>query len=66
MQLTINGETHRVPADLTVSGLLAHLAIDNRQVAVEKNGVIIPRSRHEHETLAEADAIELVRFIGGG
>jgi thiamine biosynthesis protein ThiS len=63
--LTLNGESRAVSA-ASVAELIAELSLDIRQIAVEKNGTIIPRSAYAATELTEGDAIELVSFIGGG
>jgi sulfur carrier protein len=35
-------------------------------VAVERNGAIVPRSRHADTLLAAGDRIEIVVAVGGG
>jgi thiamine biosynthesis protein ThiS len=42
------------------------LKLDATQVAVERNRVIVPRSRWQEEPLQADDEVEIVRFIGGG
>lgn len=68
--LTLNGETRTfgVPDDgqLSVLGLLTHLELDARKVAVERNEEIVPRSRYASTILAGGDSLEIVHFIGGG
>jgi sulfur carrier protein len=67
MQIRMNGEMQEVGMQAgTVAGLLANLAIDARQVAVERNGTIVPKSLHPSTVLYEGDSIELVTFVGGG
>ena len=66
MQVTINGEVQEIADGLTISLLIASLGIDQSQVAVEKNGDIIPKSTHANTAVEHGDAIEIVRFIGGG
>ena len=64
--ITLNGEGRRVPAPLTVAGLLDRLGLDRRKVAVERNEEIVPRSLYDATRLAEGDQLEVVHFIGGG
>ena len=64
--ITVNGEPREVPADLTLVGLLAHLAIDPRMVVVEHNRVIVRRTRLDEVTVGSGDQIEIVQFVGGG
>ena len=66
LSLTINGEARAVPAGLTVEGLLGHLGLAPRKVAIERNREIVPKSLFAETALAEGDAIEVVAFVGGG
>src|SRR5258706_2300018 len=66
LRLSLNGEAREFPSPLTVEGLLKHLALDPRKVAVERNLEIVPRSSYEQVGLAEGDRLEIVHFIGGG
>jgi sulfur carrier protein len=64
--ITVNGEQRECPAAITVSGLLHVLGIAGKKVAVERNGEIVPRSRHAETTLAHGDRLEIVVAVGGG
>jgi len=64
--LRLNGEPHSLPEPLSVAGLLAHLGVEARKVAVERNLEIVPRSRYAATWLASGDRLEIVHFIGGG
>lgn len=66
MNILLNGEPATLPSALTVAGLLAHLGMGERRVAVEVNREIVPRSQHQTRTLAEGDKVELVQAMGGG
>ena len=66
LMLTLNGEPRRLAAPVTVAGLLEHLGLDVRKVAVERNEAIVSRSLYEATELASGDALEIVHFIGGG
>jgi thiamine biosynthesis protein ThiS len=66
LELTINGETKRLPGPATVADLLRHLDLDPRTVVVELNRKIVRRQRHQETALAKGDTIELVHFVGGG
>ena len=63
LTLRINGEQHSVPAPLTVGALLA---VDDRQVAVERNRTIVPKTEFADTDLVQGDEIEIVTFVGGG
>ena len=62
----INGERRQVVAGATVAELLADLGLQGKKIAVEKNGDIVPKSRHSSETVAPGDSLEIVAAVGGG
>jgi thiazole synthase len=66
MTITINGETRELPGAMNIDALLAHLGLDGRKVAVERNLEIVPRSHYGTVTVEEGDRLEIVHFIGGG
>lgn len=66
LRISVNGTQREVPAPATLADLLAHLALDPRQVVVERNREIVRRAHLAEVTLADGDAVELVHFVGGG
>ena len=66
MHILLNGEPVELPATLDVAGLLVHLGLGEKRVAVEVNREIVPRSAHAGRALCEGDAVELVHAMGGG
>lgn len=66
MQITLNGAARDIPADTTVIGLLHILEFAGKRVAVERNGEIVPKSKHEATPLQDGDQIEIVVAVGGG
>lgn len=65
-ELTVNGEPHTLAKDATLATLLEQLSLAGKRVAVERNGEIVPRSRHAECRLEPGDRIEIVHAIGGG
>ena len=65
-QITINGEFHSVPTDISIDGLLVYLEIDRRHVAVEQNRKLIVKADYREAMVKDGDAFELVTFVGGG
>ncbi|MBW1991138.1 MAG: sulfur carrier protein ThiS [Deltaproteobacteria bacterium] len=65
MKLTINGEPREVAA-CTVLGLLEELGLEPARTVVERNAVIVDRSRYQDTVLSEGDVLELVGIVGGG
>lgn len=66
IQLSVNGATHRLPPGTTLGGLLVRLDLAGKRLAVERNGDIVPRSRHADTLLEEGDRLEIVVAVGGG
>ncbi|RPH67061.1 MAG: sulfur carrier protein ThiS [Burkholderiales bacterium] len=64
--IVVNGDSRPLPSPATVSGLLAELDMSGRRIAVERNGEIVPRSRHDTEALLPGDRLEIVVAVGGG
>ncbi|NBO18111.1 MAG: sulfur carrier protein ThiS [Proteobacteria bacterium] len=65
MQIKVNGEARGVAA-VNVAELVAQLGLNPRQVAIEKNRVIVPRTQYADEPIRDGDEVEIVQFIGGG
>ena len=66
LALTVNGEPRRIAPGATIAALVAQLGLDPRKVAVERNGVIVPRSTLPTAVLGAGDVLEIVHFVGGG
>ena len=63
--MIVNGvETARTAG--TLAEFLAAAGYDISRVAVEKNGIIVPRGKFESEVLNDNDKLEVVHFVGGG
>lgn len=66
MEILLNGASTPIRSDGTVAQLLAESSLGDRKVAVEVNGMIVPRSAHATHTLREGDRVEIVHALGGG
>jgi sulfur carrier protein len=66
MEITLNGTPRDIPDGLTAAQLIDHLEMTGQRLAMEVNGEIVPRSRHDAHTLNPSDRVEIVRAIGGG
>lgn len=64
--ITLNGKPHAVEGLTSVASLLASLNINPKQVAVAVNGEVVPRDTWADAKVAEGDAVEIVRAVGGG
>jgi sulfur carrier protein len=66
IEISVNGAAQRVPVGTTVMQLLQRLDAAGKRVAVERNGEIVPKSRHALTALAVGDQLEVVIAVGGG
>ncbi len=70
MKIKLNGREEDIPLQprqsCTIQDLLLKKGIRPEAVAVELNVDIIHRSEYSQTCLKEGDAVEIVRFVGGG
>jgi sulfur carrier protein len=66
ISVTINGETRRFDGPLNCAELIDRLELRGKRVALERNGEIVPRSRHAEQRIADGDRLEIVVAVGGG
>lgn len=66
IQLIINGQPQQVDSLLSLQQLLERMALQNKRIAVERNGEIVPRSQFAEQMLANGDQLEIVVAVGGG
>ena len=61
----INGEEKNT-AGITLTEYLAGAGYDEKRVAVELNGDIVPKPQYKETILSDGDSVEVVSFVGGG
>jgi sulfur carrier protein len=66
LSIVVNGSARVCGNGTTVADLIRELALEGKRIAVERNGEIVPRSRHTATPLVMGDRIEVVRAVGGG
>jgi len=67
MNLVINGEDYDdLPEPLTVLGLVSHLGLPEKKIAIERNREIVSKSTFATTELSDGDRLEIIHFIGGG
>jgi sulfur carrier protein len=67
LSLIVNGSPHVCRSSAaTIADLMRELDLVDKRIAVERNGEIVPRSRHALTPLATGDRIEVVSAVGGG
>ena len=69
MNVIVNGQERQFPelsAEAKLSNVIDSLALKGDRIAVEHNGVIVPRPEWESVAVASGDKLEIVHFVGGG
>lgn len=66
INVTINGDTHRLAEELNLTDLLMRFDIESDKVAIEHNLAIVPKSTFDRVMIGDGDTLEIVHFIGGG
>ena len=66
MQIQLNGERTSVAVGTTIGELIRAKGLDPDTVVVEHNRTIPATSDWDTITLMENDALEVLRFVGGG
>lgn len=64
--MKLNGKTILLQQEQTLFEFLTAHEFDCKIIAVELNGVIVPKAEYENIRLSDEDKLEIVRFVGGG
>ena len=65
-KIQLNGKKVVIKSNLSLLDLLKKYKLNNTRVAIEYNGVIIPKVNYKKKNLKNNDKVEIVHFIGGG
>ena len=65
-KIQLNGKKIVIKSDCSLFDLLKKYKLINKKVAVEHNGVIVPKVKYKKKNLNDNDKVEIVHFIGGG
>ena len=65
-KIQLNGKKIQIKSKETIYDLLKKFNLNNKKVAIEHNGIIIPKSNYKKKYLKNNDKLEVVHFIGGG
>jgi sulfur carrier protein len=66
VRASINGEERELPDGTTVAELLEQLGVMRNGVAVAKNDRVVRRAEYASSTIADGDAIEIIKAVAGG
>ena len=65
-KIQLNGKKINISSKLTVFDILKKYKINEKKVAIELNGKILPKNNLKKKMIKNLDKIEIVQFIGGG
>ena len=65
-KIQLNGKKITIKSKASIYQLLKKFKLHDKKVAIEYNGIIIPRSNFKKKYLKNNDKLEVVHFIGGG
>ena len=65
-KIQLNGKIVNIKPNYSLFDLLKKYKLINKKVAIEHNGVIIPKHSFKKKNLKDKDKVEIVHFIGGG
>ena len=64
--MKVNGKQQALSAPVSLTQYLKENVYNEKRVAVERNGEIIPKAKFQDTILSDADTLEIVHFVGGG
>tara|TARA_B110000444_G_C18286782_1_gene343317 strand:+ start:33 stop:236 length:204 start_codon:yes stop_codon:yes gene_type:complete len=65
-KIQLNGKKITLRTKTTIYDLLKKFKLNNKKVAIEHNGAIVPKGKYKKKLLKSKDKLEVVHFIGGG
>jgi len=65
-KIQLNGKKISIKPNFSLMDLLKKYKLTNKKVAIEHNGIIIPKISYKKKYLKNNDKVEIVNFIGGG
>ncbi|MBP6005199.1 MAG: sulfur carrier protein ThiS [Pyrinomonadaceae bacterium] len=66
INITLNGETREVPAEVDLDHLLELFSLPKQRVAIELNHAVVRRTDWPTTEVRDGDKLEVVHFVGGG
>ena len=65
-KIQLNGKKISIKSKYSLLDLLKKYKLLDKKVAVEHNGIIVPKINFKKKYLKNNDKVEIVHFIGGG
>ena len=65
-KIQLNGKKITIKQKISLFDLLKKYKLEKKKVAIELNGIIIPKDLYKKKKIVNKDKVEVVHFIGGG
>ena len=65
-KIQLNGKKVTIKSNYSILDLLKKYKFADKKIAIEHNGVIVPKSNYRKKFLKNNDQVEIVHFICGG
>ena len=65
-KIQLNGKMIKINPKSSLFDLLKKYKLNNKKIAIEHNGTIVPKTKYKKKYLINNDVVEIVHFIGGG
>ena len=65
-KIQLNGKKLKIHTNFSVKDLLKKYRLEENKIAIELNGIILPKHQYKRKKIKNNDKIEVVQFIGGG
>tara|TARA_B100000530_G_scaffold144029_1_gene90152 strand:+ start:102 stop:347 length:246 start_codon:yes stop_codon:yes gene_type:complete len=65
-KIQLNGKKISIHTNFSVRDLIKKYKLQEKKIAIELNGMILPKENYGKKKLKNNDKIEIVQFIGGG
>ena len=65
-KIQLNGKQLKINDNFSIKDLLKKYKLNEKKIAIEINGMILPKNYYKKKKIKNRDKIEIVQFIGGG
>ena len=65
-KIQLNGKKISINSKFSVKDLIKKYRLKEKKIAIEVNGIILPKQNYNKKKLKNNDKVEVVQFIGGG
>ena len=65
-KIQLNGKKILINKKFSIFDLLKKYNLNDKKIAIEHNGTIVPKVHYKKKYLKDKDKLEIVHFIGGG